>query len=47
MKQKQRRPVAGLRRVDRAIGEKSIQAGSSLSVGRRLPDGKRCSAPSE
>src|SRR5712672_4646947 len=30
MKQKQRRPVAGLRGIHRAIGEKLIQAGSSL-----------------
>ena len=38
MKQKQRRPLAGLRGIHRAVGEKLIQAGSSL-IGWQAPVG--------
>jgi hypothetical protein len=43
MKQKKRRPLAGLRGVDGAVGEKSVHAALSFKVG--MPIRQASSAP--
>jgi hypothetical protein len=44
MKQKQKRPLAGLHRMDGAIGEKSIHAGSLSGLGGRRMARRRVGA---
>jgi hypothetical protein len=45
VKQQQRRSLAGLRRIHRAVGEKSVHAGLSFGVGKPpCLSGPLCSA---